>query len=102
MAQFDVFRNHRPGADDVPYLLDIQSDLIDTGSRVVVPLIPLQRHGPRIGRLNPQFEIAGAAMVMATADLAAIDERDLHDRLTSLLAHRSEIAAAVDFLLLGY
>lgn len=102
MAQFDVYRNHRAGAEDVPYLLDIQSDFIDSGSRVVVPLIPLGRHGPCITRLNPLFAIGGNDVVMATPDLAAIDERDLHDRLDSLAARRDEIVAAIDFLLLGY
>lgn len=33
---------------------------------------------------------------------AAIDERDLHDRLESLAGQRDEIVAAIDFLLLGY
>ena len=40
MAQFDVYRNANPATRTrVPYLLDLQSDLLDPlGTRVVVPL----------------------------------------------------------------
>jgi len=40
MAQFDVYRNAHPATRArVPYLLDVQSDLLETlATRVVVPL----------------------------------------------------------------
>ncbi len=43
MARFDVHRNATDNPD-VPYLLDIQSDLLSgLRSRVVVPLVPIER-----------------------------------------------------------
>ncbi len=64
MAQFDIHRNTGAGAgaEDFPYLFDIQSDFLDRlGTRLVVPLMPLARYGIPIERLNPRFEIAGEA-----------------------------------------
>ena len=49
------------GGEDVPYPLDIQSDVLDRlGTRLVVPLMPLARYGTPIERLNPRFEIGRA------------------------------------------
>jgi toxin CcdB len=65
MAQFDIHRNTRSGAEDFPYLLDTQSDFLDRlGTRLAVPLMPLARDGAPIERLNPLFEIAGGADFM--------------------------------------
>ena len=39
VARFEVFRNRSPHADDVPYLLDVRSDLLQgLETRVVIPL----------------------------------------------------------------
>ena len=39
MARFEVFRNSGLYADDVPYLRDVQSDLLHgLDTRVVIPL----------------------------------------------------------------
>ena len=39
MARFDVYANTGGHADTTPYLLDVQSDLLDgLDSRVVIPL----------------------------------------------------------------
>lgn len=41
MAQFDVHANPNPSTqEEIPYLLDIQSDLLESlATRVVVPLV---------------------------------------------------------------
>src|SRR5690606_31805878 len=55
MSQFVAYVNADPVSRQlIPYLLDVQSDLIETiGSRVVVPLITSERAGVVMDRLMP-------------------------------------------------
>ena len=62
MAQFHVYR--MLGGRLV---LDLQTDLIETGTRVVAPLVPAASGPKAIGRLEPVFEIEGTAHVLHTA-----------------------------------
>jgi toxin CcdB len=50
MAQFRVYRiaGHR-------LVLDLQTDVIETGTRVVAPLLPAASGPSAIGRLEPAF-----------------------------------------------
>ena len=103
MAQFDVYLN--PNTDtrkSIPYLLDVQADLLDTlATRVVVPLILAEEMGLAAKYLNPQFKIKGVAVVMSTAELAGIPNRSLGDKVASLKSKRDEIIAALDLLFTG-
>lgn len=103
MAQFDVYLN--PNADTrdaVPYLLDVQTDLLDgLATRVVVPLVAVEEMGVAARHLNPQFKIKGTAVVMSTAELAGVSTRSLGDKVASLKNRRDEIIAALDLLLTG-
>lgn len=102
MAQFDVYRNPDPrSADRVPFLLDVQTSLLDRlATRVVVPLIHEHQMIPA-RRLNPIFSVEDRRVVMATADLAAVHRRDLGSRVSSLEPQRNDIIAALDFLITG-
>ena len=103
MAQFDVYLN--PNAHTrkvIPYLLDVQADLLDTlATRVVVPLVLAEEMGLAAKHLNPQFKIKGAAVVMSSAELAGVSTRTLGDKVTSLKNKRDEIIAALDLLFTG-
>ena len=101
MAQFDVYRNTNPETNQTaPYLLDIQADLLNAlSTRVVVPLIISSKMG-KITHLNPQFTISNTPVLMSTAELAGISFRLLGEKMCSLKSHRTEIIAALDFLLL--
>ncbi|MCX7060154.1 MAG: CcdB family protein [Gammaproteobacteria bacterium] len=101
MARFQVFRNPRPSRTDIPFLLDVQSDLVDTNSRVVVPLIRKERYGKTYTRLNPEFTIQGQALIASTADLAALATRDLGGPVDDLSDRHADIMSALDFLLTG-
>ena len=63
MAQFHVYQ-----VSGGRFVLDLQTDLIDTGSRVVAPLIPIAGGPGVIGRLEPVFEIYGDAYALHTAE----------------------------------
>ena len=103
MAQFDIHRNAAAGAEDFPYLLDIQSDFLDRlGTRLVVPLMPLARDGTPIERLNPRFEIEGEAHVGVFTEMAGVSRNLLGEVVDSAAASRHEIVAAVDFMIQGF
>lgn len=103
MAQFDVYLNPNPDTNDaIPYLLDVQADLLDMlTTRMVVPLVLAQEMGREAGQLNPKFKIKGSTVVMSTAEMAGVHLRALGDKVTSLKAKRDEIIAALDLLFTG-
>ena len=76
MAQFTAYYNERGGEDAIPYLLDVQSDWVETGSRVVVPLVRRLRYGPLYSRLNPVFTISDTEVVMACLLYTSPSPRD--------------------------
>ena len=104
MAQFDVFENpNEETKQATPYLLDVQSELLDNlATRVVVPLVAASVMGKAIGHLNPKFTIGTATVFMSTAELAGVAVRSLGDKVTSLKDQRHEIIAALDFLFTGF
>jgi len=103
MAQFDVYLNPNTDTRDaIPFLLDVQTDLLDMlATRVVVPLVAMEEMGLVARHLNPQFKIKGVAVVMSTAELAGIPSRLLGDKIISLKNKRDEIIAALDLLFTG-
>lgn len=103
MAQFDVYQNPNTATRKViPYLLDVQADLLDgLATRVVVPLVLADEMRLAARQLNPQFKIKGEAVVMSTAELAGVASRALGDKVASLKSKRDEIIAALDLLLTG-
>jgi toxin CcdB len=102
MAQFSVYRNPRPSRADVPYLLDVQSDLLDLGTRLVIPLVATEKFRGRLSRLHPSFVVEGQSVIASTADMASVSEHDLREVVTRLTPSRHEILDAIDFLFTGY
>jgi toxin CcdB len=98
MAQFHVYR-----VADGRLVLDLQTDLIETGTRVVAPLMPAAS-GPRaIGRLEPVFEVEGAAHVLHTAEMAAIPTALLNaPPVVDLSRFDYEIRGALDMVFSGF
>ncbi|MDO8310920.1 MAG: CcdB family protein [Sideroxyarcus sp.] len=104
MAQFDVYLNLNPATRKaIPYVLDVQADMLDTlSTRVVVPLVLAEVMGIPVKQLNPQFKIKGLAVVMSTGELAGLSLRSFGDKVTSLKGRRDEIISALDLLFTGY
>lgn len=104
MAQLDVHENPNPDSrNTIPYLLDVQADLLDNlSTRVVVPLVAAEAMGKAARHLNPQFTIGQTPVVMSTAELAGVSLRNLGRKVCSLREMRSEILAALDFLFSGF
>lgn len=104
MAQFDVYRNANPATHArIPYLLDVQSDLLDPlATRVVVPLCKPEVLKSKLAeRLNPVFEIETRKMVMLTPELAGVSRKVLGERIGNLSKERRSIVAALDLLFTG-
>jgi toxin CcdB len=105
MAQFDVYANPQPdSARFVPYVLDVQSALIDQlSTRLVVPLSRVGLQQARLPlNLCPVLEVAGEPLVLMP-HLAAPMLKRLLRKPTASLAHRSaEVMGAMDAVLSGF
>lgn len=105
MARFDVYANTGRHANTTPYLLDVQSDLLDgLGSRMVIPLRSL-KHFPKVklsNRLTPVLRIEGGDYLLETPKMGAVPQRVLKSPVASLAEEQIQIIAAVDFLFQGY
>ena len=104
MAQFTVYENPNRSTRAVyPYLLDIQSDLLDDlRTTVVIPLAPARLAGKAaISRLCPLLEVDGEPHVAITQQLAGIDRSSLGKAVCNLAHNRADIVAAMDFIISG-
>jgi toxin CcdB len=104
MAQFTVYRNKNPSTRSaVPYLLDIQSDLLESlETRVVVPLCATEAiRGKAIRTLMPVVEIEGEPFAMLTPQLAGIPRSELGAPIARIEQQRFAIIAAIDVLVTG-
>lgn len=103
MAQFDVYLNpNRSTRQAIPYLLDVQADLLDSlTTRVVVPLLRAEIMELSASKLNPNFTINNTVVVVSSAELAGVSIRSLGEKVASLKAQRNEIIAALDLLFTG-
>lgn len=103
MAQFDVYRNPNPATNQyIPYLLDVQTDLLDVlKTRVVVPL-ELCGNFATAERLTPVFTVEGVQVTLLTPELAGIHYKHLGEYITSLAPQRQEILAALDLVFSGF
>lgn len=105
MRQFTVYRNRSPRTQaDVPYLLAVQSNLLqELATEVVVPLYRKTPQGPRpITRLMPELSVAGMPFIMLTPQLAGMAVRDLGEPVANLADQRDLILAALDLLFTGF
>lgn len=104
MAQFSAHENTRPESKTtVPYLLDVQSDLLDgLATRVVVPLVPESAVRDAVLKgVMPIFPIDGKPYAMLTPQLAGISKKLLGPAVADLSCHRNEIIGALDILITG-
>ncbi len=105
MARFDVYPNPSAHASTTPYLLDVQSDLLDgLDSTMVIPLRDLE-HFAKVKlptRLMPVFPINGKDYLLETPKMGAVPKHILKNPVASLSERHDQIAGALDFLFQGY
>lgn len=104
MPQFSLYKNaNKATQKNYPYLLDIQSNLLDDlRTTVVIPLMPKRLAGDHtISKLNPVIKIRNEGFTVMTQSLAGIDRNTLGAHVCDLIQYRSEIIAAIDFVISG-
>ena len=104
MAQFDVHRNKGPLKESVPFVVVVQSSLVDRyRRRMVVPLVcrsALPGQTATAGsRINPVFEVEGVPVVLPPLDMVSVALDQLGEHITSLADHGQTIADTLDELL---
>jgi toxin CcdB len=68
---------------------------------MAAPLVRPSTLSAAATRLNPTFKLGGETAIMLTQQLGAVAKQSLKHRVGSLASHRTEIIAAIDFLLGG-
>lgn len=104
MAQWTVHRNPNPATRrDIPYLLDVQADLLaGLDTRIVIPLYARKAAPARLlARLTPELRIGAERVVLMTPQLAGIRVKDLGEPVGDLSAQRADLLAALDLLVTG-
>lgn len=105
LAQCSVYENSNPRTkEDVPFLLDVQSDLLSVlATRVVVPLYRSKAMASStITRLTPVVRFKGKTFVAVVPELAGISRRELGAAVGDLAQAREDILRAIDLLLTGF
>jgi len=103
MPQFDVYSNPNNETNTyIPYLLDVQADLLDVlATRVVIPLHTTASITKPARHLNPVVYIEHESFVLSTAELAGIPMSMLGEPVTNISEQREDIIAALDFVFTG-
>lgn len=105
MARFDVYPNPGAHAGTTPYLLNVQSELLDAlDSRMVIPLRSMA-HFAKVKiptRLTPVLTVQGQDYLLETPKMGAVPRRILKDTVASLAPAQDQIIGAIDFLFQGY
>lgn len=104
MSQFSVYKNKNSRTKKTfPYLLDIQSDLLDQLRTTVV--IPLGNYSTVkdqvITKLCPIVEIDGNKYAALTQQIAGIEKSLLGTNVTNISDYRSEFIDAIDLIISG-
>ncbi|WLS80362.1 CcdB family protein [Erwinia pyri] len=102
--QFTVYGNTGKSAV-YPLLLDVTSDIIgQLNRRIVVPLLPVENYpgSPRPERLVPLIRLTdNREYAVMTHEMASIPARSLGAVFCDVSHYRTQIKAAIDFLLDG-
>lgn len=105
MARFDIYANPGRNQAGIPYLIDVQNNLIGgLATRIVVPLRTLGRFAAAElpADLCPIIPVDGVDHFLDTAQLGAIPSRALKAIIGSTKAQQFAIQAALDRALGAY
>lgn len=102
MARFDIYRNPGKNKESIPYLVDVQSNVISgLATRIVIPLRTLGRFSSLTppGDLFPVIEVDGIPHFLDTPQMGAIPSSELKVKAGSAQAHQFDIQTALDRVL---
>ena len=103
MAQFNAYENPSKASKRAyPYLLDIQSNLLEDLSTIVIPLCSMHfAEKAVITKLCPILEVKGELFIAFTQQVAGTHKNALGKEVCDLSHHRTEISTALDFSISG-
>lgn len=103
MAQYDVFPNpSRSGAEGIPYVVVIQSDLLDAlATRLTVPLAEPNFAGKVPTALSPVIAVKGQRLHALAHYAAPLPAKLLRSPVDNVAAQASALVAAMDAVLSG-
>jgi toxin CcdB len=103
MAQYDVFANpSRSAADGIPYVVVIQSDLLDAlATRLTVPLAVPDAALKVPTALCPIITVKGTRMHALAHYAAPLPAKLLRRRVDNIAAQASALVSAMDAVLSG-
>ncbi|MBJ6725749.1 CcdB family protein [Geomesophilobacter sediminis] len=104
MAQLDVYLNPDEATKrDVPFILDVQHSLhLQLRTRIVIPLVRTSAQSAILATLCPTFLIDGQSVFASVPELTSFPVQELGMPIINLEDRRSELFAAIDFLLNGF
>ncbi|HHR5911079.1 TPA: CcdB family protein [Providencia alcalifaciens] len=87
-----------------PYLLDVQSNIIDDlTTRLIIPLFDTRHLQTSLPiRLNPIIDIEGQPFVLMTHLMSAISKSMLGKEIICIEYQRDKIKSAIDLLVNGF
>lgn len=98
MSRLNLYKNHlRELADSYPYLLDIQNDQMQAGTRIVA-LVRKSGTITDISITTLKFTYAGGHCSASLLDLLTVSERNLGAPLAQLDHLKAALTNAVDFI----
>jgi hypothetical protein len=98
MARLNLYKNHlHKLAESYPYLLDIQNDQLQVGTRIVALVRPSSSM-PDISITTLRFSYAGKHYSASLLDLLTVSERHLNSPLAQLDGLKAALTNAVDFI----
>jgi len=103
MARFDIYRNGGSHQISTPYLIDVQSNVLEPlNTRVVIPLRRLDHFAQVVlpKDLTPVLTIEGIECLLDTPKLAAISKSELKVHVGTV--NPQEVIAALDRLFGAY
>jgi len=103
MAQYDVFTNpSRSSADGIPYVVVIQSDLLDAlPTRLAIPLAELDTNNPVPTILCPVIVVNGIRLHALAHYAAPLPAKALRRPVGNVAAQASALVSAMDAVLSG-
>ncbi len=105
MARFSVYENSGEHAKNTPFLVDVQTDLLNgLDTRIVIPLrrASLYKKIKLPQDLIPIFSIKGDDFALETPKMAAVPTKILKKEIVSLKSQQLRIITAIDRLFHGY
>ena len=99
MVRFDVYRNPSKNRSSIPFLMDVQSNVISgLATRIVIPmrLLSTVESDSLPGDIFPIQVVEGESYFLDTPQLGAIPAQELTVPVLGVIVDRFKIVAALD------